>query len=199
MSRVVITPARRTAIMLCGAVLVSFCTTLVVLNPQWLDRVPSEAKRIAGTGIADRTEPRPFESGSAAPASRDSRAVVPGGRASAGAVNSAVPLATREELESFALARDAATTATETEDRIRAIQSLGNAPAEIGVDVLQRVLHEAEDFRERTTAIIALRQQASRGDPGARIETALRDAGADTNPTVAAAARSAYEALRRSR
>lgn len=90
----------------------------------------------------------------------------------------------------IAAARDA-TAAPSTDERVRALQMLGEAPAVEGIDTLIAVSAQSADAGERATAITALRQRRGASGADERIRDAFRLAAQDPDPLVAVLAQSA--------
>ena len=89
-----------------------------------------------------------------------------------------------------AAARDARAAPT-TDERMRALQLLGEAPDHEGIDTLITASAQSVDAGERATAIAALRQRRSAPDADKRISDAFRLAAQDSDPLVAVLAQSA--------
>ena len=101
----------------------------------------------------------------------------------------------------FDAARRDATMATETEERIGALQILAEAPADTALDVLVGAATNGTDARERAMAITSLRSQMTRGDGSddARVRNALVAAATDQDPVVVMLSQSLLEDLDRPR
>jgi hypothetical protein len=99
--------------------------------------------------------------------------------------------ATLEASQYPEIARDAVT-ATDPEIRVRALQLLGEAPAQEGLDTLLAA-SVGNDARDRAAAVSALRRQLQHGNRDPRIWNALQGAAADSDPIVVVMAQSALE------
>jgi hypothetical protein len=101
----------------------------------------------------------------------------------------------------FDAPRRDATMATETEERIRALQILAEAPADKALDVLVGAVTNGADAGERAMAITSLRSQLTRGDGSgdARVRNALLAASTDQDPVVVMLSQSLLEDLDRPR
>ena len=86
-----------------------------------------------------------------------------------------------------------AASASDVEDRIRALQALSAVPADQAIDVLVLASRTGTDYRERAAALTSLRMFAARGDVDPRIANALRTAATDPDPIVRVIAESALE------
>jgi hypothetical protein len=95
-----------------------------------------------------------------------------------------------------AAARDA-TAAPTLDERLHAVQLLGEAPAQVGIDTLVAVSAQGVDERERATAITALRQRLVGSGADERIRDAFRRGALDPDPLVAVLAQSALEDIQR--
>jgi hypothetical protein len=95
----------------------------------------------------------------------------------------------------FEAVRDRALAAPEADDRIQALQSLGEAPPALAVDVLVGAARDGTDYQERAMAVTSLRRLAQRGETDARIRYALQTALSDPSPIVAVLAQSALDAI----
>lgn len=101
----------------------------------------------------------------------------------------------------FEVARHDATMATETEERLHALQILAEAPADKALDVLVGAATNGTDARERAMAITSLRSQMTLGDGSddARVRNALLAASTDQDPVVVMLSQSLLEDLDRPR
>lgn len=100
-----------------------------------------------------------------------------------------------EAAPDFEAARDAALSAPEADDRIRALQVLGDAPTTMAVDILVGASRDGTDYQERAMAVTSLRRLAQRGETDGRIRYALQTALSDPSPIVAVLAQSALDTL----
>ncbi|MEO8309339.1 MAG: hypothetical protein ABI616_14990 [Pseudomonadota bacterium] len=97
-----------------------------------------------------------------------------------------------DEDESLNAAQISATTSLDVDERIHAIQVLGEAPDDKALDTLVAISTNGFDPLERASAITALRRlQRNGSDP--RIGNALQVAAMDPDPMVVVLAQSALE------
>jgi hypothetical protein len=170
---------RRSLIGLGSLFVASFLVTLLYLNPG---------------GIPRQDAARKLRQSSAQRSSGDLSAVPQGRGTVIAAESPAEGLAGADGIPpDFDALRRAATSASTVDDRIRAIQILGEAPTEESLDTLLSASSIGTDPRERAAAITSLRQHLQRhgGDP--RIRNVLQAASSDTDPLVAVLAQSALE------
>ncbi|MGE0115958.1 MAG: HEAT repeat domain-containing protein [Steroidobacteraceae bacterium] len=102
------------------------------------------------------------------------------------------PMVSAQALLDIEQLRETATSADEDEERLRAIQELAAVPTSSAVQALTQVLHEADDFRQRSAAILSLGKLATHGDPQHRIQDILKEAIGNQDISVSANAQDAY-------
>ena len=122
------------------------------------------------------------------------------GQGSSGSTPGQIP-ASAEVLPDFDAARRDATSAAETEDRVRALQLLAEAPADVSLDVLVDASTNGMDARERAMAITSLRHLLTRGNGNGdlRVRNALLAASSDQDPVVVMLSQSLLKDLDSSR